>query len=462
MSYILQSSGTFSNHHAVKSFKNFENSSICETVNNVIEGGTGHDFKVLEAKQLHTLAKSTIHVGGKGTNLTPLKLISSNEMSISLPPPSSKSLGSDKNHLLQIMTPYNSLFDTLEDLKNAVLDHVNKMKDDWLKPRKDASNKVAVKMESKVPETLISGAMFTKLYSTQSQKQGPGKEWEVKSQYGTYRLSAKAIAKMSSSTELDWTQHTENVRSWSKSLEKKGVELVRHKMIAKNVKSGDTYVIDNLYLPYSPEAEHSLAIVTVDMGNLSGGGRKDDGNDLYSMFISVPTDMFHKLHGSFRYELCRLHAPKIMEALADVCNTHIRSQVYKGVLKMRPESKMTESAKKLTVQQKGKWIRSASLLRTYLQNLESELTAEERKLANKFIDQGLQKMNQNLRCVEGGMFKNISRGNYEIASLGTKYDMKMNFSSKLGDSKSSGYLQKDLELQLGNTWMLKSHSIIVY
>lgn len=465
MSYILQSSGTFSNHHNHKSFKNFENSSICETVNKVIEGGTGHDFKMVEAKDLHTLVKSTIHSGGKGSNLTPLKMISSNEMKISLPPPASKGLGSDKQHLMQVMTPYNSLFDTLEDLKNAVMDHVSKMKDEWMKNKGDVSDKVAVKVESKVPETLISGAMFTKLYSTKP-RQVQNKNWEIKSQYGTYRLSAKAIAKMSTSTELDWTQHIENVKSWSKSLEKKGVDLVRHKIIAKNLKSGETYVIDNLYLPYSPEADHSLAILSVDMGNLSGsfsgGARKEDASDLYSVFVSVPTDMFHKLHGSFRYELCRLHAPKIMEALVDVCNTHIRSQVYKGVLKMRPESKQTDAVKKLTAQQKGKWIRSSSLLRTYLKSLEAELTAEERKLANKYIDQGLSKIGQSIKCVEGDMFKNISRGNYEIASVGSKYDMKFNFSSKLGDSKSSSYLQKDLELQLGNVWALKSHSIIVY
>ncbi|EKX35193.1 hypothetical protein GUITHDRAFT_146690 [Guillardia theta CCMP2712] len=469
MSYILQSSGTFATDSIHKNFKNFENSSICETVNHVIESGTGHDFNIIEAKDLHTLIKSTVHSGGSNGNLTPLKMISSNEMKVSLPPPSGKSLSCDKQHLKQIMTPYNSLFDTLDELKNAVIDHISKIKEDWSKSGKNKmgsnlQNEGEVNIESKIPETLISGAMFTKLYSLATSKNGEGKDWDVKSQYGTYRLSAKAIAKMSTSTELDWSQHIENVKSWSRSLGKKGIDLVRHKMIAKNSK-GDTYVIDNLYLPYSPEPNHSLAVISVDMGNLAGASSKkdvEDDSNLYSVFLSVPTEMFHKLHGSFRYELVRMHAPKVVEALGDVCNTHIRSQVYKGVLKMRPDSKMTESAKKLTAQQKGKWIKSASLLREYQKALETEMTEEERKLSNRFIDKALQTMSQKIKCIEGDMFKNISRGNYEIGSINSKYDMKFNFSHKVGDANASSYLQKELDLGLGNVWSLKSHCFIVY
>lgn len=457
MSYILQSSGTFSTQHIHNHFKNFENSSICETVNHVIESGTGHDFNTIEPKDLHTLIKSTIHTCGNQGNLTPLKMISSNEMKVSLPPPE---LGKDKDHLKLVLTPYNSLFDTLDDLKNAVMDHISKMKDDWMK--KNKTDKEMNGVESKVPETLISAAMFTKVNSFSTQKNGEGKDWDIKSHYGTYRLSAKAIAKMSASTELDWSQHIENVKAWGKSLGKKGVNLVRHKMIAR--KNEDTYVIDNLYLPYSPEPNHSLAVITVDMGNLGGNAKKDieDDNNLYSVFISVPTDMFHKLHGSFRYELVRLHAPKMVEALGDVCNTHIRSQVYKGVLKLRPESKMSDNVKKLTSQQKGKWIKSVALLRSYKDALEAEMTPEERKAANQYMDHALKSTSQKIKCVEGDMFKNISRGNYEIGSVSSKYDMKFNFCHRVGDGKAVNYLQKDLELQLGNIWQLKSHCWIVY
>eukprot|EP00960_Hanusia_phi_P037885 753167-Hanusia_phi.AAC.3 len=465
MSYILQSSGTFATHHVNKNFKNFENTSICETINHVIDSGTGHDFKIINGDDLHTLVKSTIHVGGNNNNLTPMKMVSSNEMKVSLPPPSLSTGGCDKAHLRLVLTPYNSLFDTLDELKNVVMDHISKMKDGWTKGAKGKDGGISSEIETKIPDTLISGAMFTKVM-TFSSKVGSDVKWDVKSQYGTYRLSAKAIAKMCSSTELDWSQHIENVKSWGKALDKKSVSLVRHKMIAKNT-AGETFVFDNLYLPYSPEPDHSLAIVSVDVGNLAGLPRRDSreadkAGNLYSVFISVPSDMFHRLHGSFRYEMIRMHAPKMIEALNDVCHTHIRSQVYKGVLKMRNEKDMTEEAKKLTAQQKGKWIKSVALLREYQDSLGKELRSEERRVANQFIDRAMEKVSQKLRCVEGDMFKNISRGNYEIGSVASKFDMKFNFCSKVGDKKSPEYLQKEMDLQLGNVWSLKSHCLVVY
>lgn len=470
MSYILQSTGSFSNYNIKKNFKNFENTSICETVNHVLESGTGHDFRIVEPKDLHTLVKSTVHVcSNKNLNLTPMKMLSSVEMKVGFAPPKAASLGCDVQHLRPLVaTEYSGLFDSLEDLKKAVMDHISKMKDDWIKSGK--SKTVNNSVESKVPEALLSGAMFTKMYSNSTKSNGIKKDWEIKSHYGVYRLSAKAIAKMCASTELDWSKHIDNVRSVEQALNKKNINLVRHKMIATNA-NGEKYVIDNIYLPQSPDPDHSLAVISVDMSNLSSNPsaftRKEmleaklDDRNMYSLFVSVPSDMFHKIHGSFCYELVRLHAPKLIEALGDVCNIHLRSQIYKGILKMRDSA--DENVAKLTAQQKGKRIRCASALREYQKELESVMTDEEKRLANSFVDSALQSSCQKLKCIEGDMFKNISRGNYEIGSINTKYDMKLNytFNAKKGE-KFSNYLTKELEVSLGNVWCINSHAWIIY
>lgn len=464
-SYISHHTGFSANHMVKTNYENFEKGAIVETIGNVMKNGTGHDFEVLEANQLHTTVKSTLHLAGSQMNLTPLKFVASSEMKVSKPVPSPTSISGDRQHLLQVLTPYNSLWDTLDDLKNAVIEHVSKIKDELSKPTKNVNSEFS--SEIKCPSSVFPNSMFVPLSTQNTLKNGDAKDWEVRSQYGTLRLSAKSIAKLHSSTELDWTKQIDNVQSCTHALEADGIQIVRHKIIAKNVK-GDTYVMDNVYLPCSPNADHSLGIFVVSTGNLKNHGAifkkvcenidpklvAEESLSYQRSYVSIPKNLFSDAHGSFRYDIVRLHTPKMLELLNDISKTHITSQVYKAILKLRPEGSMSESVKKLTAQQKGKWLRSLPLLKTYENLLKSELSKKELKLAKEWME-GAMRVNPNpIKCCDANMFKNAAKGNFEIGSINSEFDIRFNFEGSFDNKK--------LEVRVRNPWNVSSHGLIIY
>lgn len=467
-SHISHQTGYSGNHLVKTNYENFEKGAIVETIGSVMKQGIGHDFEVLEPKQLHTLVKSTLHLAGNQANLTPLKFVSSSEMKVARGVPVAASMAGDRQHLLQVLTPYNSMWDTLEDLKNAIIEHVSKVKDEILRPSHESQPNTQAEpknTELKCPATVFPNAMFQALGAQTTGRNGEGKDWEVRSQYGTLRLSAKSIARLHSSTELDWDRQIENVQACSQAMGDDGIQLVRHKLIARNVK-GDTYVLDNVYLPCSPHADHSLGIFVVTTGNLRQQQRvtrtgveglpasvvEDASCNLKRSYVSIPKSLFHEVHGSFRYDIVRLHAPKMLEMMNDLANTHMVSQVYKAVLKLRPS--LGESAKRLTAQQKGRWLRSPALLRTYHNLLKAELTPQELQQSEAWLAGAMRANPNTLKCSDASMFKNAAKGSFEIGSVSSEFDMRFNFEGEFG--------RRRLEVRLRNPWRLQSHGLIIY
>ncbi|EKX32609.1 hypothetical protein GUITHDRAFT_121200 [Guillardia theta CCMP2712] len=236
--------------HSYHNLQTFQNEAVATTINAVLKDGLLTPMRSLKPSECQTLIKCVL-----SKEEPEAALIGTAMVKIPKGLPKGGDWCAYGSSASIVLSPCNTLFEDLQQLREAMLTHVRALhaKDSKAERPEDHSP-----VDERISSTLLPCSVFHGL-SKVSDKVGG---YQITSRFGSVLLSARDMAQA--------------VKAVSKSMEESGLSTSRHCIRAKG-KDG-TYVLDLLYMPSPEGSSQALAASVVLLNHASSilRGVKED------------------------------------------------------------------------------------------------------------------------------------------------------------------------------------------
>ncbi|EKX43362.1 hypothetical protein GUITHDRAFT_110782 [Guillardia theta CCMP2712] len=413
--------------HSYHNLQTFQNEAVATTINAVLKDGLLTPMRSLKPSECQTLIKCVL-----SKEEPEAALIGTAMVKIPKGLPKGGDWCAYGSSASIVLSPCNTLFEDLQQLREAMLTHVRALhaKDSKAERPEDHSP-----VDERISSTLLPCSVFHGL-SKVSDKVGG---YQITSRFGSVLLSARDMVRCnaappSSSGRRRHGPSRPSRRAWRSPASPRG---------------------QGRYLRAGP-ALHALpgGIVAGPGGQRGedGGERRPRGVEQWDPRLAAERFIDDK-HGTNRCDLVCGQAHALHSHARKITKIHVSNQVMREILRMRPEP-LSDEARRLTAQHKGRYIKSESLMQTLNGELRKEMTKEELAEADAFVAKAYKRREPTVECVRGQVTKTYNPAGAEIATVSADFEMGYNTSLSCATPPFKG---KSITLELGNCWKLESH-----
>ncbi|EKX33631.1 hypothetical protein GUITHDRAFT_147760 [Guillardia theta CCMP2712] len=423
----LQESGPAS------SLRRLESEAVVHVINSARSQGivTG-TCRQIHPADLHTLVRCrlTCTENSITTNLGTAVI------KVPIPIPQCDDMESFKAHAGNILHANNTIFEQCHPLREAMLKHIKGLHVD------SAPEEEAEALDEAVPSTLYQNLVF----KCQKKISERGSGWDGTSRFGNCRVSARNVVRGNVSSELNWSTQARAVNAVMSSMQKQGLSIVRHEMRFR--KGNLLYCLDTLYMPTTPGNGEVLSARVVKMeGNETPFQWQRDFDAVNRQFIDDD-------HGMKRYDVAMQQSASILRHAKQVSIRHFENQVCRKLLEKR--AVQTEESRRLTAKHHGVYIQNEVMMQKLRDELQAEMTPEEKDEASAFVESCLGRRGISLVCRNGGIVRSHCKNAVDISTVQAEVEMHYMVDAPCITKAFEG---KSIDVNLKNIWKIEAHGL---
>ncbi|EKX53857.1 hypothetical protein GUITHDRAFT_132892 [Guillardia theta CCMP2712] len=419
---------------SAQKLRKFEQKMITSIINEACHDTVNDDQVDLDPLECNTMVKyMLIQTCGDGE-----KIVGSDIVNLPLKFPQLRIASIPS--LASFINRRHDMFKRHRDLLEKLFEH-----DDFARELSFDEETDATIVEQYVPNEMMRAMTFS-CKRTVNQKIG---RWSITSKIGTCQFSARQLIRSIRTEELDWSVQAAAIRAISACMASCGVACVRQ-CVELQASCGSFFRLEIMFSPRAPSPSHAMATSTVRMREA------EETESSSSKLQAVNRSVIKTEGGCSRYDVVRSGASSLYTCAKKISTVHVENQVMREILRMRENQ--SEESGRLTMQHKGRYLKSETLLHTLNEELRIELTPLELREAECWIEACLSKHELKLSCFRAKMQSDYLQ---DVAQLSTvSADMVFTLHCAM-PCITPAFHGREISLQLQNFWKLNLHTMIV-